>query len=291
MGYSGNTNFALFTEQVDQNIVRAMQAKIVYDQLSRKVAVDKGNVREYNQMTNDFPISLNKVSEGGEFDASLVEFDRKVVAFDEIGTAPRISKRQIEDGQWDIIQYTLEEVGFAAARQINRDCLETIRSNVPTSSPNNVVAATATWDAANADPLRDISKSLQTIEAKNYGDGKKFLVLNPQAQQYLRLDPNVSRVLNYGDATVLKENKLPQLFDVNILTTTDLASNTGWTSLNANIGLMVNADYAMNYYERQPLKTEQIEVPKTRAVDVVAYMRYAFAVIRPNATSEITGLV
>lgn len=290
MGFSGSSNFALFTEQVDATIVRAMQPKIVYDQLSRRVGVTKGNVREYNQTTTDFPVSMTKVSEGGEFDAEVVEFDRQVVAFNEVGAAPRISKRQIEDGEWDIIQITLEEIGFAAARTVNRDCLEAVRANVPSSSPNNVVTATAAWSAATADPLRDISLAKEKLEQKNYGDGKKFLIINPNPAAYLRLDPNVSRVMYYGDATVLKGNILPQLYDVNILSTTDLASATGWTSLASTFGLLVNADYAINYYERQALSTEQVEVPKGRAVDVIAYMRYAFAVIRPNATSRISTI-
>ena len=131
---------------------------------------------------------------------------------------------------------------------------------------------------------------LEKLEQKNYGDGKKVLVLNPNPAAYLRLDPNVSRVMNYGDATVLKENKMPQLFDMNIMSTTDLASATGWTSLASTFGLAVNADYAVNYYERQALKTEQVEVPKTRALDIVAYMRYAFATIRPNATARISSI-
>lgn len=290
MAFSGQGNFALFTDQVDETVVRAMQPLIVYDKLSRKVSVSKGNVREYNQMTNDQPISLSKVSEGGEFSNATVEFDRKVVAFDETGVALTLSKRLIEDAEWDIVQIHMEEVGFAAARIMNNDCLETIRANIPLSSPDNQIASVGVWTGASADPIRDISLTLERLEANDYGEGTKYFVIHPTPGAYLRLDPNVSRALNYGDASVLKGNKMPQLFDVNILRTSSLKSQTGYTSLANTFGLMINADYAMNYYERQPLQVEQQEIPKTRSIQIVPYMRYGFSVIRPNATAQVTGI-
>ena len=291
MAWAGASNFALFTEQVDATIIREMQPKIVYPEATRKVTVAKGNVREYNQMTETEPIGLNSVSEGGEFDSDVIEFDRKVVTLDEKGSAPRISKRTIEDAEWDIVQITLEEIAFAAARTMNRDFLDTLRAGVPTSSPDNSLAATAYWSAATADPLRDISLGLDLIEKQNYSEGRKILITHTTPYSYLRLDPNVARVLNYGDATVLKGKSLPQLYDSSFLITTDLNSgHTGYSSLDNTMMLGLNADYAMNYYERQSLKTEQIDVPKSRAIDIISYLRYAFAVIRPRATLQVTGI-
>jgi len=290
MGFSGNSNFALFTEQVDATIIRSMQPKSIYPEIVRKVSVNKGNVREYNKITSDTPISMNKVSEGSEFEASTVEFDRYVVSFDEVGTAPRLSKRTIEDAEWDQVQIFLEEIGFAAARTINNDCLEVLRAGVPTSSPDHSVAATALWSAATADPLKDLSLGLATIEANDYGDGRLYGIMHSTPMAYLRLDPNVSRVMNYGDASVLKGKSLPEIFGMKFLTTNSLTSQTGWANLANTMVLGLNADYALNYYERQPLQTEQIDVAKSRAIDVIAYMRYNFASVRPNATFQITGV-
>ena len=292
MAWASSSNFALFTEQVDATIIREMQPKIIYPEITRKVSVDKGNVREYNKMTDIEPVTLNRVAEGGEFENAVVEFDRQVVALDEIGSAPRISKRLIEDAEWDVVQITLEEIAFAAARTLNRDCIETLRAGVPTSSPDNSNAATAYWSAANADPLRDISLIVETIEAQNYGDGRKYMIMHPRPLAYLRLDPNVARVLNYGDATVLKGKQLPEVYDTQILKTTDLNSSlTGYSSLSYTMVLGLNADYGMNFYDRQPLKTEQIDVAKSRSIDIVTYLRYAFAVIRPRATFQITSVL
>lgn len=292
MPFSGNSNLAWFIDQVDTNIVRAMQPNIIHEKLSRKVAVSKGNTREYNQTTQDFPLSMTQVSEGGEFLSGTVDLDRKVIAFAEKGITARISKRMIEDAEWDQVQIHLEEAGKAAARTLNRDCLETIRANVPSSSPNNVVTATAAWSAVGADPVRDVSLALEKLEENNYENGTVYLAINPLPGSYLRLDPNVSRVMNYGDPTVLKKNIQPQLFDVQILRTTDLKSgNTGWANLSNNFALMVNADWALNFYERQALKTEQVDVPKQRSIDIVAYMRYAFVAVRPNALARISTVV
>ena len=83
---------------------------------------------------------------------------------------------------------------------------------------------------------------------------------------------------------------MPQLFDVNILRTSDLKSQTGYTSLANTMALLVNADYAVNYYERQPLTVEQENVPKTRSIHIIPYMRYAFAVILPNAPAQVTSI-
>jgi len=285
MGFSGADNFALFTEQVDATIVRALQPLIVHPDITRKVDVAKGNVREYNKLAQDFPYSVTSLSEGAEFPSSTLEFERKVVVLDEKGIAPRISKRQIEDGEFDIIQLTLEEIGFAMARQMNIDCLQTFDTNVP---GGNVESATATWDNASADPLKDIGTAMADIENNNYTP--KAMVVHPKAYNYLRLDPNFMAATARGDRTVLMGD-IQTLYGMKLLRTTQMGNLAGVTPTAPSKVILCDSDFAANYYERQPLRTEQVDVPKLRAIDIVAFSRYAFSVIRANATAEITGVV
>jgi HK97 family phage major capsid protein len=284
MSMSGIENFALFTEQVDATIVRAMQPMIVHPDITRKVDVAKGNVREYNKLKVDYPFTVTNLSEGAEFPSNTLEFERKVVVLDEKGIAPRISKRQIEDGEFDVIQLTLEEIGFAMARQMNIDCLQTFDSGVPSG---NIVNASAVWGSQTADPLKDVGDAMAKIE--NYNYTPKAMVMHPKVYNNLRLDPNFMAATARGDRTVLMGD-IQTLYGMKILRTTQMKDIAGASETNPSKVILCDSDFAANYYERQPLRTEQVDVPKLRAIDIIAYARYAFSVIRPNATAEITGV-
>ena len=264
-GGGSTQNYELFTSQVDATIIKPMQANVVNGKCTRLVPVGIGNTREYNTQDNNF--SFTKFAEGNEITGDNLEFTRNVIAFDELGIAPRINKRFIEDAEWDIVTLTLEEIGFAAARQLNEDFLTSLNGSVPGAH----TLAGSDWSSANADPLGDLGTVLGYIEADEFGTSPKW-ILHPTNYREMTMDANFLSTLTSGKADSIAG---------------ELLRTTAQTAGTAHL---IDSDWAMNFYDRKGLTIEQVDIPRRRQMDIVAYMRYGYAVIRSNALGKLTGL-
>ena len=285
---SSATSWALFKEQVDDTIIKALQPKIIYPLLFKTYAAN-GPVMEFN--VTDSWLTPDTVSESGEYPSAVMSFTRKYASIKDLGIAPRLPINWIKDARWDLVNDYVEQIGFGIARSINSDALTAINTFVqggtyegqtwvaPTS---HAQAATAVWSAAGADILSDISGTLGLLEADDAGDGKKYLVLHPNVFKYLRTDPNLLKYINYGDASLIQKGIYPTPFGVDILCTSQAATTTA---------LMVNSDLAaLKYYEREPLTTEMDKDVRSKHLNIVAYLRYALTCGRQKGLAVITGV-
>lgn len=293
MAYSGtgatsNTTWALFKEQVDDTIIKALQPKIIYPLLA-KVFPANGPVVDYN--TTDSWIDPEEVGESGEYPSAIMDFTRNYASIKDVGVSPRIPINWIKDSRWDLVNDVVEGIGFGIARSINSDFLAAMNTFVAggtyngqtiTAVSGHTTTATAIWSAAAADIIKDISDGLAVLEADDAGDGRKFLVLHPNTFKYLRIDPNLLKYLNYGNADLIQKGIYPTPFGVDILVTSQAATT---------YGLLINVDLAsIRYYEREPLTIEIEKAAKSKNLDIVAYIRYAFACARPKAIVKINTI-
>lgn len=293
MAYSGigatsATTWALFKEQVDDTIVKALQPKIIYPLLAKTYPAN-GPVVDYN--TTDSWLNPEEESESGEYPSQIMDFTRNFATIKDVGVAPRIPINWIKDARWDLVNDHVEAIGFGIARHINSDFLTalnvfvaggTYRGQTYTAPTNHVTTATALWSAAGADIIADISAALAVLEADDAGDGRKFLILHPNAFKYLRTDPNLLKFLNYGNADLIQKGIYPTPFGVDILVTSQAT---------ATYGLLVNVDLAsIRYYEREPLTVEIEKAARSKHLDVVAYIRYAIACARPKGIVKINTI-
>ena len=286
---SSATTWALFKEQVDDTIIKALQPKIIYPLLA-KVYPANGPVVEYN--TSDSWLTPEQESESGEYPNQIMEFTRNFATIKDIGVAPRIPMNWIKDARWDLVNDHVEQIGFGIARYINADFLTALNVFVAggtyagqtfTAPTSHVTTATAIWSATSADIIKDISDALAVLESDDAGDGRKFLVLHPNAFKYLRTDPNLLKFLNYGNADLIQKGIYPTPFGVDILVTSQATST---------YGLMVNVDLAaIRYYEREPLTVEVEKAARSKHIDIVAYIRYAIACARPKGLVKINTIL
>lgn len=285
---SSATTWALFKEQVDDTIIKALQPKIIYPLLA-KVYPANGPVVDYN--TTDSWLNPEQESESGEYPNQILEFTRNFATIKDIGVAPRIPMNWIKDARWDLVNDHVEAIGFGIARYINSDFLTALNVFVAggtyagqtfTAPTNHVTTATAIWSATSADIIKDISDGLAVLEADDAGDGRKFLVLHPNTFKYLRTDPNLLKFLNYGNADLIQKGIYPTPFGVDILVTSQAATT---------YGLLVNVDLAaIRYYEREPLTVEVEKAARSKHIDIVAYIRYAIACARPKGLVKINTI-
>jgi len=285
---SSATSWALFKEQVDDTIIKALQPKIIYPLLFKTYAAN-GPVMEFN--VTDSWLAPETVSEAGEYPNGVMAFTRKFATMKDVGIAPRIPINWIKDARWDLVNDYVEQIGFGIARSINTDALTAINTFVAggtyenqswSAVTNHVTTAGAKWSSNSADVLTDISQGLGALEADDAGDGKKYLILHPSTFKYLRVDPNLLKYINYGDASLIQKGIYPTPFGLDILST----SQAGTT-----YGLMVNTDLAaLKYYEREPLTTEMDKDVRSKHLNIVAYIRYALTAGRPKGIVKINTI-
>ena len=284
---SSATSWALFKEQVDDTIIKALQPKIIYPLLFKTYAAN-GPVMEFN--VTDSWLAPDTVGESGEYPAGVLAFTRKYATMKDLGIAPRLPINWVKDARWDLVNDYVEQIGFGIARSINTDCLTAINTFVAGgtyegqtwTTVSHDQAAAAVWSAAGADILTDISGALAKLESDDAGDGKKYLILHPNAFKYVRTDPNLMKYINYGDSSLVQKGIYPTPFGVDILSTSQAAST---------YGLIVNTDLAsLKYYEREPLTTEMDKDIRSKHLNIVAYLRYALTAGRPKGLAKITGV-
>lgn len=285
---SSATSWALFKEQVDDTIIKALQPKIIYPLLFKTYAAN-GPVMEFN-VTNSW-LTPTQVSESGEYPSQALDFTRKYATIKDVGVAPRLPINWIKDARWDLVNDYVEQIGFGIARSINTDALGAINTFVAGGSyggitwsavSSHVNPATAAWSSATADILTDISSTLATLEADDAGDGKKYLILHPNSFKYVRTDPNLLKYINYGDASLIQKGIYPTPFGVDILSTSQASSS---------YALLPNVDLAaLKYYEREPLTTEMDKDVRSKHLNIVAYLRYALSSGRPLGLAKISGI-
>src|SRR6056297_2134866 len=104
MAYSGiaassSSTWALFKEQVDDTIVKALQPKIIYPLLA-KVYPANGPVIDFN--VTDSWLNPEEESESGEYPNAIMDFTRKYATIKDLGVAPRIPINWIKDSRWDL---------------------------------------------------------------------------------------------------------------------------------------------------------------------------------------------
>lgn len=285
---SGANSWALFKEQVDDTIIKALQPKIIYPLLA-KVYPANGPVIDFN-VTESW-LDPEEESESGEYPNAIMDFERKYATIKDVGVAPRIPINWIKDARWDLVNDHVEAIGFGIARHINSDFLTALNTFIAggtyqgqsyTAVTNHVTTATAVWSAAGADIVLDISNALSVLEADDAGDGRKYLILHPTTFKYLRVDPNFLKYLNYGNADLVSKGIYPTPFGVDILVTSQAATT---------YGILVNADLAsIKYYEREPLTVEVEKAARSKHLDIVSYIRYAIACARPKGMVKINTI-
>lgn len=287
-GVTSGNSWALFKEQVDDVIVKALQPKIIYPLLAKTYPAN-GPVVEYN--VTDGWISTEIQSESGEYPSAVLPFTRKYATIKDRGAAPRIPINYIHDSRWDVVNDYVEAIGFGFARDLNSDLLTALNVFVAggtydgqtyTAVTNHSVAATAAWSLSTADVVLDIYAMITALAADDAGDGRKFLILHPNLMKSVAMDPRLLKFMNYGDGKLIKEGIYPTPFGVDILVTSQ--ANTAYA-------LMVNADLAsIRYYERMPMTVEVEKNVRTQTIDVAARIRYAFACARPKGLVKLTGV-
>lgn len=267
----------IFVDQIEATIIRSYMPNIIYPSLTNKVPVP-GSVRAYTTIDNGPGLTVQKVTTGGEPPSTTLEFTRHYVAMDEAALAPRIYDNDINDGNWDIIQLTLEEIGRGMAKGMNDDYITALATSV--ASTSYTTAAGANWSAADADPLKDIVSCVNLISGAGVDATPNALILNNTNYNEMILDPNFMSATARGDRTVT-EGAVDKVHDLNVFKTTSLSHGTAYVT---------HTTEATNYYEREPLTTE-IRIPeRIRAKDILAWARYAFAVVRGSQVAQLTGI-
>jgi len=286
---SSAQSWALFKEQVDDTLIKALQPRIIYNLLCKVYPATTG-VMAWDK-TNESFLNPSEVGEGGEYPGAVMTFARTYLSMKDIGLAPRLPINWIKDARFDLVTEYIEEIGFGIARYLNSDLLTalnvwivggTYNGSTFTAVTNHTTTANAVWSSTSADIVDDIMAADAVLAADDAGDGMKYLVLHPTPMRYLLTDPQFVKFYNMGNNDLITKGLFPTPFGITILRTSQAATT---------YGLLINVDMAaIKYYEREPLSTEIEKSARSQHIDIVARMRYAFACGRPKGLVKINTI-
>lgn len=290
LSQSGNQGWAVFKEQVEMTLMKALQPKIVWPVLTEP-ALATGPVMALNS-TNDSWIDPSRVSQSGEYSSAVLDFARDYVSMKEIGVAPRIPINYIKDSMYDLIFEHIEEIGFGIARYMNSDLLTamniwvaggTYEGKVFSAVSGNTLTPAAAWNTSSADIVDDIAQVIERFGINYCEDGKIFMIVHPSQFRYIATDPNFFKYYNIGNNDLATKRIYPSPYGVDILTTQQASST---------YILFVNKEYArIKFYEREPLNVEMERSIRTKFIDLAISMRYAFYCRRPKAIVKLNGVL
>lgn len=287
---SSAQTWAMFKEQVDDTLIKALQPRIIYNLLAKVYPATQG-VMAWDK--TDSWINPAEVGESGEYQSAAMTFSRTYISMKDIGIAPKLNINWIKDARFDLITEYIEEIGFGIARYLNADLLSAINIWVAggtyngevfaaLTNPSHVTTAAAIWSSNSADIVDDIMAADAVLAAEDAGDGMKYLVLHPTPMRYLLTDPQFLKFSNYGNNDLITKGIFPTPYGMTILRTSQAATT---------YALLVNVDMAaIKYYEREPLSTEIEKSARSQHIDIVARMRYAFACGRPKGIIKINTI-
>ena len=285
---SSASTWALFKEQVDDTLYKALEPKIVYPIVTENVKAN-GPVMEYN--TSDSWLTPEEIGDIAEYPSQTMEFERNFASIKDIGISPRIPLNWIKDARWDLVNDHVDAMAKGIARFINSDFLSAVNTfvaggsyngNTYTAVANHVTTAAATWASDDSDPIADINDALAALGADDAATGEKFLFLHPTPLRKLLMEPTLLKAVNYGNPDLIQRGIYPTPFGVSLVETSQMATT---------YGLMVNKDASrFKYYEREALTTEMEKAPRAKALDLTAYIRYAFACPRPLGIVKINTI-
>ena len=286
---SSAQTWAMFKEQVDDTLIKALQPRIIYNLIAKVYPATQGVVAW--DKTNDSWLNPTEIAESGEYPNAVMNFARTYISMKDIGLAPRLPINWIKDARFDLITEYIEEIGFGIARYLNADLLSamniwvgggTYNGDTFSAVSNHVTEAAAVWSDNSADIVDDIMAADAALAADDAGDGMKYLVLHPTPMRYLLTDPQFLKFSNYGNNDLITKGIFPTPYGITILRTSQAATT---------YALLVNVDMsAIKYYEREPLSTEVEKSARSQHIDIVARMRYAFACGRPKGLVKINTI-
>jgi len=285
---SSASTWALFKEQVDDTLYKALEPKIVYPIVTEMVKAN-GPVMEYN--TTDSYLTPEQIGDIAEYPSQTMEFTRNTASIKDIGLSPRLPLNWIKDARWDLVNDHVDAMAKGIARSMNSDFLTATNTFVAggdyngvtySAVTNHTVTAAATWASASADPIADINDTLAALGADDAATGEKFLFVHPTPMRKLMMEPTLLKAVNYGNPDLIQKGIYPTPFGVSLVETSQAATT---------YALMINKDAArFKYYEREPLTTEMEKAPRAKALDLTAYIRYAFACPRPLGIAKINTI-
>lgn len=212
-----------------------------------------------------------KVAEGSEIYISGVTYAESEVRYDKYGYRYGFTREILEDARFDILRRWSRKVG----QRMGLKETAVIMTGLVTNAGFKVGAGGSIWSGSL--PVDHIAQWKRQMEEKNRTPDT--LVLAPRLFQLLLLTDEVRHAEKYGRREPIAEQRVPDLYGLDIYVSTMLASGTG----------LILEKNASVLFERRPITLERNPVPEKDIEEYVVTQRYAHSVLEPSGVLVLSG--
>lgn len=256
-----------------QTVFMGMHAQRVLGALAGAVNVDVEKGRGDTVQVRLFPsrTAQGPISEGSSLsDTAMGALTTKSIQILAYGDYDSITGRSIDFTSDDFKARLLTEMGAAVAEKLEQVCYDVLKNASSTETYTLAVSGVVEYE--------DILKA----EAEfNKGYHPDFLIIGKTHKPDLLLDPNLTKVVDYGAGTVALPGEIGSIGSIRVLVH-DLA-NAKSTTAGAVNAIMIDSSRAFGEAFGRPLSFEEQRVPESDKWKQVCWVFYGAAVLDASA--------
>jgi hypothetical protein len=222
------------------------------------------------------------VAEGAAIPINTENFSTHDITIKKIGTRPVITNELIEDGLWDMVEFSLRRAGQKLEHKFNYDVINEAVDSTTYSTMNSVTSTTCT-------PVKLI-EMIKEIHNDDYIPTD--LILTPTAESQLISGNNLLQANYAGDSKALRNYDIGTLFGLKMHRLTidgggqTMLWNNGYNASNEIGALICDPSYCM-IAMRRDITVEQYDDPIHDLVGIAATMRYGVKTITPQKAAYL----
>ena len=226
--------------------------------------------------TNRDSSAVHTVSEGQEVPIDLAEFSTFNMKPVKYGVRPVVTKEMQEDGQWDMIQANIKEVGRRMAEKLDSLILTEINTAAAlTSDDNGVTRSAKSTTGGTAITIANITTAMAGLETDNYKPSD--LICSVNVANDIR---NINTFVEADKSGVMNPTKslIGTIFGMKV-----------WVSNNitASYAYVIDRDHALVLAEKRPITIERYDDVTRDLSGVVVTARWKARYLRPDASYRI----
>lgn len=193
----GTSNPTLIQEEVLNQVIEGSQPAKCWRNILPTVETDSYRIRI--PYADDFDYYAPSWAEGGEGRENTNSYDHRDLDIEKWGFVPGITNEMLESQLFDLVELELNRGGAAMENRVNRECLNTILSNVSSgTTPEGTHIA-----------VTDLASAKGNVMSSDWMPDTA--VFHPSAYGYLLQDSNLAYVAYAGQGRTLETGEIPTL--------------------------------------------------------------------------------
>ena len=214
-------------------------------------------------------MDVRVIAEGAEIWLDQPEFSSTNLRPTKYGAAVRITREMLEDGKWNLLDYSLRILGKRFAENENSLVITALDGAANTVSGGAAVT------------VPNITRAMQYLEDSDYKPTS--FVVGPEVLKDLRDTDLFTDFSRSGNNEMLTRGFLGNIFGMNVMLT---SANAGMTSTSAYV---FDREHGYMMAEKRTITIENFDLPSYDMSAAAVTQRITVAALRTSSIAKITS--